>query len=137
MKKFVFFISFCFVFFAFKSNETSVGISFQSISLSAAKAVALKTNKFIFIDAYTSWCGPCKQMAATTFKDLEVGKLFNAKFINLKIDCEKDPDGYDISATYKVRAYPTLLIIDGTGKLIKQVVGFQTTEKLIALANSL
>lgn len=137
MKKFLGLLSICFLVLSFKGSEGSTGIAFESITLVAAKAKALTSNKYIFIDAYTSWCGPCKQMAATSFKDPEVVKLFNAKFINLKIDCEKDPDGYDISATYKVRAYPTLLVIDGTGKLIKQVVGFQTAEKLIALANSL
>lgn len=137
MKKLVGILMVSFIVFAFKVSETSVGIDFQSITLATAKAKALTAKKYIFIDAYASWCGPCKQMAATSFKDPAVGKLFNEKFINLKIDCEKDPDGYDVSAMYKVRAYPTLLVIDETGKLIKQVVGFQSAEKLIALANSL
>ena len=41
-----------------------------------------------------------------------------------------------IARMYKVKAYPTLLIIDGTGKLIKQVVGFKDEDQLIAFANS-
>jgi thioredoxin-related protein len=75
-------------------------------------------------------------MAATSFKSAEVGSVYNSKFINLKIDVEKDADGSEIARTYKVRAYPTLLIIDSEGKLIKTVLGLQTEDRLIAFANS-
>ena len=118
-------------------NQQGEGIKFKSLTLEKAKAEALENDQLIFIDAHTSWCGPCKKMAATSFKNTEVGELFNEKFINLKIDCELDADGPEIARMYKVKAYPTLLIIDGTGKLIKQVVGFQTEDRLISLANSL
>ena len=110
------------------------GIRFKHISLNDAKVQAKKNEQYIFIDAYTSWCGPCKKMAATTFKNAEVGALFNEKFINLKIDVEQDADGPELAKAYKVRAYPTLLIIDGDGKLIKTVLGFQTEDRLIAFA---
>lgn len=119
-----------------KATQDGSGIKFKTISLEKAKADAKKNEQLIFIDAYTSWCGPCKKMAATSFKDEAVAELYNDKFINLKIDCEKDADGPELSRLYKIRAYPTLLIIDGDGKLIKQVVGFQDPDRLIALANS-
>jgi thioredoxin-related protein len=76
-------------------------------------------------------------MAATSFKNQEVGKVYNEQFINLKIDCEKDADGPELARMYKVKAYPTLLVIDGNGKLIKEVVGMQMEDGLLALANSL
>lgn len=126
--------------FVTKSNNKVIkddsGIKFKNITLEEAKSEAKKNDQLIFIDAYASWCGPCKKMAATSFKNEEVGEIFNDKFINLKIDCEKDADGPDLARLYKVRAYPTLLIIDGDGKLIKEVVGFQTEDRLIELANS-
>jgi thioredoxin 1 len=116
--------------------QEEFGIQFKSISLAEAKNLAKKNKQYIFIDAYTSWCGPCKIMAATSFKSAEVGSVYNSKFINLKIDVEKDADGSEIARTYKVRAYPTLLIIDSEGKLIKTVLGLQTEDRLIAFANS-
>ena len=76
-------------------------------------------------------------MAATSFKNKEVGEVYNKQFINLKIDCEKDTDGPELARMYKVKAYPTLLVIDGNGKLIKEVVGMQMEDGLLALANSL
>lgn len=122
-------------------SESSVkivngGIDFEKMDLEKAKKQAKKSGKLIFIDCYTSWCGPCKRMAATTFKDDEVGKFFNDNFVNLKVDIEKDPDGEGIAQRYRVRAFPTLLVIDGDGKLIKQTVGFQTKDKLMAFAKS-
>lgn len=126
--------------FVVKNEKTRIqeegGIKFKDISLEKAKKESTDSGKLIFIDAHTSWCGPCKKMAATSFKDAEVAEIYNEKFINLKIDCEKDADGPEISRLYKIKAYPTLLIIDGNGKLIKQIVGFQTADGLKAIANS-
>ena len=112
------------------------GIKFEKMSFEKAQKQSLKSGQLIFIDAYTDWCGPCKKMAATSFKDKEVGELFNKNFINLKIEMEKDPDRREIAAKYRVRAYPTLLIIDGEGNLVKQVIGFQSKDRLIALAEA-
>lgn len=107
------------------------GIKFSKISFDKALKQASSSKKLIFIDVHTSWCGPCKEMAATTFKDAEVGKEFNERFINLKIDAEEDADGPRISKKYGVTAYPTLLFVDGSGKLVKKLIGKQTKEKLL------
>lgn len=118
------------------SSNVSNGIEFDHLTLAKAKAEAVKTGKLIFIDCYTDWCGPCKRMAATAFKDEKVGDLYNNKFLNLKIEMEKNPDGKSVAAQYKIRAYPTLLIIDGKGNLIKQVVGMQSADGLMAFGRS-
>ena len=75
-------------------------------------------------------------MAATAFKDERVGDLYNASFINIKVEMEKDVDGPEIARMYKVKAYPTLLMIDGKGNLVKQAIGMQSADQLIALAKS-
>src|ERR1041385_7258181 len=75
--------------------------TFQEI-LDMAKA----QNKLVFMDCYTSWCGPCKRLAAMVFPDPEVGEFFNATFINAKFDMEKE-EGPTISSRYGIRAYPT------------------------------
>jgi thiol:disulfide interchange protein len=117
------------------SMAPAPGISFKNKSFEQAKAEAKKAGKLIFIDAYTDWCGPCKRMAATSFKDAKVGELYNKSFVNLKIDMEKG-EGPNIARKYGVNAYPTLLIVDGNGKLVKQVVGMKSSAQLIAFANS-
>ena len=117
-------------------NSTS-GIKFSKLTLAKAIKQAQSSGKIIFIDVHTSWCGPCKEMAKTTFTDQEVGDVFNQRFINLKIDAEQDEDGPIVSKTYSVAAYPTLLFINGEGKMVKKLVGKQSKEKLLAAVSSI
>ncbi|MDD2984063.1 MAG: thioredoxin family protein [Crocinitomicaceae bacterium] len=112
-------------------------IIFSQMTFEQALKEAKKTGKLIFLDAYTDWCGPCKKMSAHTFTDPAVAKLFNSKFINLKIEMEKNPDGPEIARKYAIRAYPSLLFLDGNGKVIKYVVGYQNPDQLIAVGKSL
>jgi thiol:disulfide interchange protein len=140
-----------FVVFAFKwqSNVTALpiekqnsivsvnGINFNHMALEAAKKEAKNSGKLIFIDVYTSWCGPCKEMARTTFQSESLGKLYNKKFINLKVDAENDADGPAIAKKYSVSVYPTLLFLNAEGKLLKKLVGKQSEEKLASVAENL
>jgi thiol-disulfide isomerase/thioredoxin len=97
-------------------------------SLAEAKA----NNKLIFVDAYASWCGPCKRMAATVFTQKKVGDYFNERFLNFKIDMEKG-EGPAFGRKYPVRAFPTLLFIDYDGTLVHRQVGAQGAGSLLAL----
>ncbi|MBI2257574.1 MAG: thioredoxin family protein [Flavobacteriia bacterium] len=148
MKKMIYLVMLAFLGLSFTFSDSSsinkvnnqaqaTGIKFENISLDEAKKMAKSSGKIIFIDAYTEWCGPCKRMAATSFMDAEVGKLYNSKFINLKIEVEKTEDGKFIQRTYGIRAYPTLLYIDAEGNLKKSLVGLQTAEQLIIAGKSL
>ena len=113
------------------------GIKFSKLSYQKALLEAKKTGKLIFIDCYTDWCGPCKRMAATAFKDQSVGDIYNKQFINLKVEMEKSTDGPMLSKRYRVSAYPTLLFIDKDGKVKKQAIGMQNAAQLKSIANSL
>lgn len=44
----------------------------------------------MFVDFYTDWCGPCKVMARDVFPQKQVGDFFNAKFVCLKLNAEKE-----------------------------------------------
>lgn len=58
------------------------------ISFEEAVKLAEKNPKKIFIDIYTHWCGWCKKMDATTFKEEEVVKFINANFYPVKLNAE-------------------------------------------------
>jgi thiol:disulfide interchange protein len=85
---------------------------------------ASKKKKLIFVDAYTSWCGPCKMMNNSTFKDKAAGEFFNSNFINMKIDMEQG-EGPAFAMKYSVRAYPTLLFISPKGDVVHRVLGYR------------
>ncbi len=107
------------------------GIEFEK-SFEKAMARAAKENKIIFMDAYTTWCGPCKMMDKKVFNQKEVGEYFNENFIPLKMDMEKG-EGPALAKKYYVFAYPTLLFIDRFGKVIHRVAGFRNQEQMLAL----
>ena len=118
-------------------NDEQGGIKFRDISLEDAKKAAKKEKKLIFIDAYASWCGPCKMLDKNTFSDKSVGTYFNDKFICLKIDCEKHPDGKGVMSTYGITAYPTLLWVDAEGKLSKKELGYKSPEQLLRVVQDI
>lgn len=106
------------------------GIEFFHGTWKEALEESAKLGKPIFVDAYAKWCGPCKRMAATTFKDESVGEFFNNNFINMKIDMEEG-EGLTFRNKYPVGAFPTLFFIDANGEIIHKVVGGQTVEGIL------
>lgn len=105
-----------------KPVEETPGITFHQGSFEEAKVLAKKEKKLIFVDAYTTWCGPCKFMARNVFTDASVGEFYNANFINMKIDMESVP-GREFGKQYRVTGYPTFLFIDASGKLVQVDMG--------------
>jgi thiol-disulfide isomerase/thioredoxin len=98
------------------------GIVFEHGNFAAVCAKAKAEKKLVFIDVYTAWCGPCKHMAATVFKQDNIGQYFNSHFINYKIDAEKG-EGKALAAKYKIQYYPTYLFIDDNGAVFNKAVG--------------
>ena len=50
------------------------GIEFvHDKSFDEIRAMAKAQNKLIFMDCYTTWCGPCKRLSAQVFPDSAVG----------------------------------------------------------------
>ena len=100
----------------------SRGIRFNDKPWSEIVATAKRENKFIFLDGYASWCGPCKWIATNIFTNDSVGDYYNKTFICASIDMEKG-DGIKLKETYDIRAYPTLLFITPEGKVMHKRVG--------------
>ncbi len=118
------------------AQEQKKGIEFKDITYQEALELSKKTGKPIFIDAYTSWCGPCKYMSARVFTDEKLAQFFNTHFINLKIEMEKSTDGSDVARRFRVNAYPTLLFIDGNERLMSRQVGAVDAVVLLDQGNS-
>lgn len=125
-----FLFNICFLFAGVAVNGQDRSINFEHSTWAEIKAKAAKEKKVIFLDAYTSWCGPCKKMAKEVFTNNEVADYFNANFINAKIDMEKG-EGPELAKKYKINAYPSLLFIDAQGKLVSSKVGAQDVKAFI------
>lgn len=94
---------------------------------------AKKEKKLIFVDCYTSWCGPCKMLAKNIFTQDAVADYFNQNFVNAKFDMEKDADGVILKKQFGVKAFPTLVFVNPvTQEVVHRMVGAGTADWLIA-----
>jgi thioredoxin-related protein len=109
------------------------GIKFEDTNFSTILAKAKKENKLIFVDAYASWCGPCKLMVKNVFPQKAVGDYYNSHFVNAKIDMEKG-EGVDLAKKYNVKAFPTYLFIDGNGEVVHRTLGYVEENDFIQFA---
>ncbi|MBS1563999.1 MAG: thioredoxin family protein, partial [Bacteroidetes bacterium] len=105
-------------------------IAFEQGSFAETLAKAKAQNKMVFVDCYTQWCGPCKQMAAHVFTQDSVADFFNARFVSLQLDMEKE--GKDKAAVYRVEAYPSFLLLDASGQLVYKFVGGMPSDRFLA-----
>src|ERR1043166_8170090 len=111
------------------------GIHFEhGVSWAEIQSKAKAENKFIFMDCFTTWCGPCHYMSENVFPLDEVGNFMNEKFISVAAQLDTTTadndevkssykDAHDIAEKNKVRAYPTYLFFDPNGVVVHRSVG--------------
>lgn len=98
------------------------GIDFKHYSFEQAIKEAQKTDKLIFVDVYTKWCGPCKRMAKMVFTQKEMGDYFNSRFICIKVDAETN-EGALVKEKYSISSFPTFLWVDKDKNLTAKIIG--------------
>jgi len=111
----------------------SQGIDFQEQTLQEALTQAKLEGKEVFIDGFATWCGPCKLMDASTFKDKKVGDLFNKSFVSIKLDMEKE-EGLDVAKRFRVKAFPTFIFLNPQGEVLHKAAGYFEADDFLALA---
>lgn len=92
--------------------------------------MAKAQNKPIFVDAYTTWCGPCKIMDKNVFTDKNAANFFNENFINIKMDMEKG-EGNQLKLDWDVKAFPTFLYFNPNGEIVHRVVGAYEVDQFL------
>lgn len=105
----------------------------ENESWNAVKSKAVKENRMIFIDCYTSWCGPCKGLAQNVFPQPKVGEFLNSNFVCCKYDMEKG-EGIMLYKKYKdnIPGFPTMLVINPVDEsIVHKVVGYTEPDALI------
>ena len=98
------------------------GIQFQKLDWEENLKTAKAQNKLVYVDFYTTWCGPCKFMSKTYFPTKEAGDLYNKNFLCLKVDAEKE--GVELAKKYKIAGYPTNIFVNPTTEeIVYKAVG--------------
>jgi len=137
---------FLFVFFPLLGNaqENSTVKWVEDKSLEQAKALAKQENKYVFVDCYATWCGPCKMMDKNVYSDKAVAAMLNEKFVSVKVQMDSTKvdaeqikalyaDARRIRQEYNVIAYPSFLFFSPDGKLVHRDFGFKDANDFVVL----
>lgn len=120
-----------FCFFLFNNLSGQNKIDFVELSLQQALDKANAENKMIFIDAYASYCLPCKQMDVA-FQNPLLLQYFNDNFINIKVNVENEiSEAYKLN--YQIVFLPTLIFIDASGKQRTKIDNVVTANELLSI----
>lgn len=106
-------------------------VTFEPLTFDKVLEKAREMQREVFLDAYTSWCGPCKRMAREVFTVDSVADYFNARFVNVKYDMEKEEQ--DLVNKYQIAGYPTFLILDSEGRVLKRFTGYHAPDDWMKL----
>lgn len=122
------------------------------MSMNEALEAQKNEPKKIFMDAYTTWCGPCKMLDKNTFTDEDVINYINEHYYPVKFNAEGtevinylgktfknpnyDPDKkgrnsqHHFASALRITGYPSLVFFDENGALIAPIPGYRTPEQL-------
>jgi thioredoxin-related protein len=108
-----------------------------------------KEKKKVFVDVFTDWCGYCKKMDKTTFKDKGIVTYINENFYAVKFDAEQKETitldgnkykyiksgkrGYNQLAADLLKgrlSYPTIVFLNDDLSLIQPIPGYMDAKKM-------
>lgn len=135
------------------AEESTDGIhwmSFNELNEIAQSKKWKKNDKKVFVDLYTEWCGWCKKMDKTTFKDPRVVRYMNEHFHPIKFDAETKESINFGSETYEwkpggrngknelatalgVSGYPSFAFLDENLAKIQVIPGYKDVETLMKM----
>ena len=138
--------------FLFVSVSALTAQEIKWMSMNEALEAQKKKPKKIFVDAYTTWCGPCKLLDKNTFGNKDVAEYINKHYYPVKFNAEgnevirfkdkvfKNP-GYvpdkkgrnsvhEFARAMGISAYPTMVFFDENAGFLSPVKGYLTPEKL-------
>lgn len=128
------------------------GQEIEWMTMNEALEAQEKEPKKIFMDAYTTWCGPCKLLDRNTFSNKDVAVYINDNYYAVKFNAEGTEEVFYMDFTYKnpghdpdrkgrntqhqfasalgISGYPSLVFFDEEGELLGPVTGYRTPRQL-------
>ena len=107
----------------------SAQTNFQELSLEKAREQARAENKPIFLDCYTSWCGPCK-MLSPVLRELAEENAEALKVGKINVDEQRE-----LAMRFQVSSIP-MLVVFKDGKAVAKSVGYRPKSEIAAMLES-
>jgi thiol:disulfide interchange protein len=110
------------------SLETARGPMLWHRDFKEAAALAREQGKLIVADVYTDWCGWCKKMDVTIYRDPAVVAMSHQQ-IFIKVNAEDGGQGQNFARQMRVKGYPTTIILDANGRVLNVSEGYISSAK--------
>lgn len=119
----------------------------EGLTWEQVKEKAKTENKYIFVDCYATWCGPCKLMDKNVYPNDTVSSFVNSNFISVKVQMDTSKvddesvkkwysDASSLNKQYEISAYPTFLFISPGGELVHKGVGYHSVPRFVELMSN-
>jgi thioredoxin-related protein len=142
MKKLLIVLFFLPIFSIAQGIKFEEGLNWQQV-----KEKAKKENKYIFVDCYTTWCKPCKEMDMKVYTVDSVADFLNEGFISVKLQMDQTKNDAAVTKCwyktasymnkeYNLNAYPTLLFFTPSGEVATKEVGYKDAGTFITAARN-
>ena len=82
-------------------------------------------NKYVLVDFYADWCGPCKMMSPILD---EISKEYEGKINIYKVN------ELDLASKYGVQSIPNMIFFK-EGKAVTQIIGFANKDAILDKIN--
>ncbi len=99
-----------------------------------AKALAETQGKLLFVDFYTTWCKPCKELDRWVFQNDSAANLLAENFILLRYDAEQDTT-FHLSKKHHVFSYPSAVVLTSDGYHVDRKYGFSGDDSLSTIGS--
>lgn len=100
---------------------------FSKLSVPEAKAAAVEQKRLLVVKATASWCGPCKRMDKTTWRDAAVVEWIGANAVAVQFDVDEQ---VDLKKELRISAMPTMVVFRD-GAEFDRSVGFMEAGPLL------
>lgn len=95
-----------------------------------AVARAKAEKKLVLLDTWAVWCAQCKELDEKTWPDPQITAWIKDHAVPVKIDADKVRP--DLAKTLQIRSFPTVVLLDGEGREVRRILGYQKPAEMLA-----